>query len=70
MDQVFVGNRIMREVDFLHRASRTLIAVDLVENFSDETAGTNVHAAGNDNNAWNVGPPASGSRAALVHARS
>ncbi len=41
MDQVFVGNRIMREVDFLHRASRTLIAVDLVENFSDRTAGTN-----------------------------
>lgn len=41
MDQVFVGNHIMREVDFLHRASRTLIAVDLVENFSDRTAGTN-----------------------------
>jgi hypothetical protein len=41
MDQVFVGNRIMREVVFLHRASRTLIAVDLVENFSSQTAGTN-----------------------------
>jgi hypothetical protein len=41
MDQVFVGNRIMREVDFLHRASRTLVAVDLVENFSSQTAGTN-----------------------------
>ncbi|HEY8926924.1 MAG TPA: DUF4336 domain-containing protein [Polyangia bacterium] len=41
MDQVFVGNRIMREVDFLHRASRTLVAVDLVENFSENTAGTN-----------------------------
>ena len=41
MDQLFVGNRIMREVDFLHRASRTLVAVDLVENFSDQTAGTN-----------------------------
>jgi hypothetical protein len=41
MDQVFVGNRIMREVEFLHRASRTLIAVDLVENFSSQTAGTN-----------------------------
>jgi hypothetical protein len=41
MDQVFVGNRIMREIDFLHRASRTLIAVDLVENFSNQTAGTN-----------------------------
>jgi hypothetical protein len=41
MDQVFIGNRVMREVDFLHRASRTLVAVDLVENFSDQTAGTN-----------------------------
>lgn len=41
MEQVFVGNRIMREVDFLHRASRTLVAVDLVENFSNQTAGTN-----------------------------
>lgn len=41
MDQVFVGNRIMREVDFFHRASRTLVAVDLVENFSGRTAGTN-----------------------------
>jgi hypothetical protein len=41
MDQVVVGNRLMREVDFLHRASRTLIAVDLVENFRDETPGTN-----------------------------
>ncbi len=41
MDQVFVGNRIMREVDLLHRASRTLVAVDLVENFTNQTAGTN-----------------------------
>jgi hypothetical protein len=41
MDQVFVGNRIMREVEFLHRASRTLVAVDMVENFSSQTAGTN-----------------------------
>jgi hypothetical protein len=41
MDQAFVGNRIMREVVFCHRASRTLVAVDLVENFSDKTAGTN-----------------------------
>jgi len=41
MDQAFVGNRVMREVEFLHRASRTLIAVDLVENFSDRTEGTN-----------------------------
>ena len=41
MDQVFIGNRVMREVDFLHRASRTLVAVDLVENFSSQTSGTN-----------------------------
>lgn len=41
MEQVFVGNRIMREVDFLHRRSRTLVAVDLVENFGPQTAGTN-----------------------------
>jgi hypothetical protein len=41
MDQVVVGNRVMREVDFLHRASRSLVAVDLVENFRDETPGTN-----------------------------
>ena len=41
MDHVFVGNRIMREIELFHRASRTLIAVDLVENFNAETAGTN-----------------------------
>ncbi len=41
MDQVVIGNRIMREVEFLHRASRTLIVTDLVENFRDETPGTN-----------------------------
>jgi hypothetical protein len=41
MDQVVIGNRVMREVDFLHRASRTLVATDLVENFRDETPGTN-----------------------------
>lgn len=41
MDQVFVGNRVMREVVFYHRVSRTLVAVDLVENFSAETIGTN-----------------------------
>lgn len=39
MDHVTIGNRIMREVVFLHRASRTVVAVDLVENFRDETAG-------------------------------
>ena len=41
MDQVVIGNRVMREVVFMHRASRTLIATDLVENFRDETPGTN-----------------------------
>ncbi|MEO8878180.1 MAG: DUF4336 domain-containing protein [Polyangiaceae bacterium] len=41
MDQVIIGNRVMREVDFFHRASRTLIAVDLIENFRAETPGTN-----------------------------
>jgi hypothetical protein len=41
MDQAVVGNRIMREAIFLHRASRTLVATDLVENFRDESPGTN-----------------------------
>lgn len=41
MDQAVIGNRIMREVDFLHRASRTLVVTDLIENFQDETPGTN-----------------------------
>jgi hypothetical protein len=41
MDQVVIGNRVMREVDFFHQASRTLVAVDLVENFRPQTPGTN-----------------------------
>jgi len=41
MDQVVIGNRVMREVVFFHRASRTLVGTDLVENFRDETPGTN-----------------------------
>lgn len=41
MDQVVIGNRVMREVELLHRVSRTLVATDLVENFRDETPGTN-----------------------------
>ena len=36
------GTRVMREVVFLHHASRTLILVDLVENFTPATPGTNV----------------------------
>jgi hypothetical protein len=41
MDQVLIGNRIMHEVDFLHRASHTLVVTDLIENFQDATPGTN-----------------------------
>lgn len=35
------GTRLMREVAFLHRASRTLILVDLIENITPATPGTN-----------------------------
>ena len=34
---VMRGTRIMREVAMFHRASRTLILVDLIENFTDAT---------------------------------
>ena len=38
IDQVVVqGTRLMREVAMFHRASRTLILVDLIENFTDTT---------------------------------
>jgi hypothetical protein len=38
IDQVLVqGTRFMREVAMFHRASRTLILVDLIENFTDAT---------------------------------
>jgi hypothetical protein len=38
IDQVLVqGTRIMREVAMYHRASHTLILVDLIENFTDAT---------------------------------
>ena len=41
IDQVLVrGTRIMREVAMHHRASRTLILVDLIENFTDATPDT------------------------------
>lgn len=36
------GTRLVREVAFFHRASRTLILVDLVENFTPATPGTNL----------------------------
>ena len=38
IDQVLVqGTRIIREIAMYHRASRTLILVDLIENFTDAT---------------------------------
>lgn len=38
IDQLLVqGTRIMREVAMYHRASRILILVDLIENFTDAT---------------------------------
>jgi hypothetical protein len=41
LDQVLVqGTRIMREVAMFHLASRTLILVDLIENFTDVTPHT------------------------------
>jgi hypothetical protein len=41
IDQVLVrGTRIMSEVAMFHRASRTLILVDLIENFNDATPET------------------------------
>jgi hypothetical protein len=36
-----VFGRFMSEVAMLHRPSRTLLLVDLIENFGDRTAGTN-----------------------------
>ncbi len=36
------GTRVMREVAFFHRPSRTLILADLVENFTPATPGTNL----------------------------
>ena len=42
LDQVLVrGNRLIWETAFLHRASKTLILVDLIENIGDETPHTN-----------------------------
>jgi hypothetical protein len=43
IDQVLMqGTRFMREVAMFHRASRTLILVDLIENFTDATAHTGI----------------------------
>lgn len=42
LDQVLVrGNRLIWEVAFLHRPTKTLILTDLVENIGDQTEGTN-----------------------------
>ncbi len=42
LDQVLVrGNRFIWETAFLHRASKTLILVDLIENIGDDTPNTN-----------------------------
>jgi hypothetical protein len=52
--------RVMREVAFFHRASRTLILVDLVENFTNATEGTNwfLRAAFRAVGMWNRATPA------------
>jgi len=39
LERVAVGNRVMRELVLLHRASRTLLTVDLVEHIGDDTPG-------------------------------
>jgi hypothetical protein len=39
IDRVYIGNRVMNEVVLFHRASRTVVATDLVEHFRDETPG-------------------------------
>ena len=39
LDHVRIGNRVMHEIVILHRASRTVVAVDLVEHLGDETPG-------------------------------
>jgi hypothetical protein len=42
LDQVLVrGGRVMSEVAMLHRPSRTLLLVDVLENFTDATPGVN-----------------------------
>lgn len=41
-EQVLVrGSEIMWEVAFFHKATKTLILVDLIENFTDKTSGVN-----------------------------
>ncbi len=54
------GTRFMREVAFFHHASRTLILVDLVENFTSATLGSNtfVQIALRAFGMWNCPSPA------------
>jgi hypothetical protein len=60
-DQVVVrGGRYMCEVAMLHRPSRTLLLVDLLENFTDPTTGTSwiVRASFKALGMWNAPAPA------------
>ena len=42
LDQVLVrGNKLIWEVAFLHKPSKTLLLVDLIENFTDQTPNVN-----------------------------
>ena len=42
LDQVLVrGNKLIWEVAFYHRASKTLLLTDLIENFTDQTSNVN-----------------------------
>lgn len=42
LEQVVLrGNRLINEVAFLHKPSRTLVLVDSIENIGDQTPGTN-----------------------------
>ena len=42
LDQVLVrGNKLIWEVAFYHRTSKTLLLVDLIENFTDQTPNVN-----------------------------
>lgn len=42
LDQVLVrGNKFIWEVAFFHKPSKTLLVVDLIENFTDQTPNVN-----------------------------
>ncbi len=61
LDQVLVrGGRVMCEVAMLHRPSRTLLLVDVLENFTDATPGVNwfVRASFKAFGMWNNPTPA------------